>query len=665
MNEQSTVITYNNNQQKSNSKTILYLIIIGLLLVIIGVAGILLFSGETKKAQSRTIMIYMVGSNLESRSGIASAELAAIDYQKAKEQNVNVVLIAGGAKKWYNDYIDKSETSIFELGENGFTKVKQQDKKNMGKPETLSDFINYVYDNYKTDKYDLLFWNHGGAIGGSEYDELSGDDNLSLTELNNALKDTKFNKDNKLELIFFRTCLNGSIEVANTFKDYADYLVSSEEITYGTPETSELKFINEIQTKDTAKEIGKKFITTYRAELNQMKENSGYEDDESVYSTYSVVDLSKVDQLTESLTDFISSIDVTENFAEISKVRANLLQYGSVSVTYDMIDLYNFVDELKGISPEKAKKVLNTFENTVVYNWATDSRSRGLSIYFPYKGSNTVKQQYIKMYNEFDGLSGYKDFIQLFNNTKLSGPNKKVSFSNMDVNKSSTDKQESDFAIELTDEQMNNLASAQYVVYRDNKDGYYRPIYSGGTAKINGNKLEATIKNKQLKVKSTNDESDEMIITMFEQSETEKYVTYYTLVQLQKFSTESISDWKHDSAMINIIFDKETKKVDVISTVYNDDDYPTAAIANVSDYDSVAFSAASGWTILDDDGNYVGPIVENGRVKGDGIVTGWEEKPGNYEFELAQFDNEYDYYCVFILTDIYGNKAYTKLVKMN
>lgn len=665
MNEQSTVITYNNNQQKSNSKTILYLIIIGLLLVIIGVAGILLFSGETKKAQSRTIMIYMVGSNLESRSGIASAELAAIDYQKAKEQNVNVVLIAGGAKKWYNDYIDKSETSIFELGENGFTKVKQQDKKNMGKPETLSDFINYVYDNYKTDKYDLLFWNHGGAIGGSEYDELSGDDNLSLTELNNALKDTKFNKDNKLELIFFRTCLNGSIEVANTFKDYADYLVSSEEITYGTPETSELKFINEIQTKDTAKEIGKKFITTYRAELNQMKENSGYEDDESVYSTYSVVDLSKVDQLTESLTDFISSIDVTENFAEISKVRANLLQYGSVSVTYDMIDLYNFVDELKGISPEKAKKVLNTFENTVVYNWATDSRSRGLSIYFPYKGSNTVKQQYIKMYNEFDGLSGYKDFIQLFNNTKLSGPNKKVSFSNMDVNKSSTDKQESDFAIELTDEQMNNLASAQYVVYRDNKDGYYRPIYSGGTAKINGNKLEATIKNKQLKVKSTNDESDEMIITMFEQSETEKYVTYYTLVQLQKFSTESISDWKHDSAMINIIFDKETKKVDVISTVYNDDDYPTAAIANVSDYDSVAFSAASGWTILDDDGNYVGPIVENGRVKGDGIVTGWEEKPGNYEFELAQFDNEYDYYCVFILTDVYGNKAYTKLVKMN
>ncbi len=652
----------NTNINQNKSKKLLYIIIILLLVIIITVVGLL---SNSKKSYSRTIMIYMVGSNLESRGGIATAELAAIDYQKANEQNINVVLIAGGAKKWYNDYIDTDETSIFELTENGFEKVKQQDRKNMGNPETLTDFINYTYENYKTDKYDLLFWNHGGAIAGSEYDELSKEDNLSLVELNSALKETNFNEKNKLEAIFFRTCLNGTIEVANTFKDFAEYLISSEEITYGTSDTSELKFINKIEKTDTTKEIGKKFVATYREELNQMKEEDSAfgNDDQSVYSTYSVVNLSKIDTLTNTFLDFISSIDVSKNFAKISKVRANLFQYGSIEETYDMIDLYNLVNELQEIEPEKAKKVMNAFENAIEYNWATDERSRGLSIYFPYNGSERYVKSFLKLYNDFDYLSEYKEFIKSFNNIKLAGPSKRVSYSSMAINKKTSD-QESDFTLELTDEQINNLATAQYVVYRDNKDGYYRPIYSGGTAKVNGNNLEASIRNKQLKVKSTKD-GDELILTLFEQGETEKFVNYYTYVVLQKISTESVSDWKFDNARINLILDKETNKIEVISTIYSDEEHPSSEIVNISDYDSVAFSASSGWTILDDEGNYVGPIVENGKVKGNGIITGFEEKPGQYKFDLAQFDEEYDYYCVFILTDIYGNKSYSKLVKMN
>lgn len=58
-----------------------------------------------------------------------------------------------------------------------------------------------------------------------------------------------------------------------------------------------------------------------------------------------------------------------------------------------MIDLYNLVYNLKDLSPKKADKVLKNLENTVIYNYATDSNSRGISIYFPFNGSNLVKEK--------------------------------------------------------------------------------------------------------------------------------------------------------------------------------------------------------------------------------------------------------------------------------
>ena len=352
--------------KKNNTKTMLYIIIILLLVIIISVVGLLLNNKKIKESFSRTVMIYMVGSDLETRNGLATVDLNGIDYEKTTENNVNVLLIAGGSKKWHNDYIDKSETSIYKLESNGFVKVKEQELQSMGKPNVLSDFINYVYENYQTDKYDLIFWNHGGAIAGSEYDELNNYDNLSLNELNEALSNTKFNSNNKLELVFFNTCLNGTIEVANTFKDYSDYLVASEETTLGSPYTSELQFINNIETTDDQIDVGKKFISTYKDKIRVIKEKSIFEDDSAIYSTYSLIDLSNVDELTNSVSEFFKEIDVEDNFNQISKARANLLQYGESAPSYDMVDLYNLVDELKEISPKKADNVFKSFEKKII-----------------------------------------------------------------------------------------------------------------------------------------------------------------------------------------------------------------------------------------------------------------------------------------------------------
>ena len=87
---------------------------------------ILFCSIETVKhfsKSSRTIMIYLVGTDLETKGGLASRDLQDLKYEKIKNNNVNVVLIAGGTKTWKNNYIDSTSTSIYELKETGFVKV--------------------------------------------------------------------------------------------------------------------------------------------------------------------------------------------------------------------------------------------------------------------------------------------------------------------------------------------------------------------------------------------------------------------------------------------------------------------------------------------------------------------------------------------------------------
>ena len=650
-----------NNGKKNNKK---YLLLLVLVLVIVSGIG-LIFLNINKKSVSRTIMIYMVGSNLESNSGLATVDLNSIDYDQAKSQNTNVLLIAGGSLMWQNDYIDVNETSIYELTENGFTKVEEQNRQNMGDSSVLSNFLTYVYDNYKTDKYDLIFWNHGGAIQGSEYDDLNDGDNLSLYEFSLGLEASPFNQDNKLELVIFRTCLNGTIEVASIFNKYSEYLVASEEVTMGAAWTSVLSFVNDINSEDTSIEVAKKYINSYKKQMQDIIDvrKKASLDVDSIYSTYSLIDLSKVQTLRDSVNEFFEDINVSSNYNLIAKVRANLRQYGTTVPHFDMVDLYNLVNELKELSPSKAEKVFDDFEDAVVYNWATNPESRGLSIYFPYRGNKDAKQMFLATYNGFDGFTSYKNFINEFYNIQISGKSATSYLMNDIKSEKSTDENESieDFSLELTDEQLQTFAKATYIVYRDNKDGYFKPIYSGGQAKLEGNILKASIRDRQLRITSKAYPGESLTLFSIETDNTDKYINYEIPIVLENFT-----DWKSDQAIMNLAYDKKTKKIDIVAVLYDEGELANTAVVDLSKYDDILFSVSSGWSILDEDGNYVGPQDnENGGVKGDGIITGWEDKPENIEFELESFDDDYDYYCVFKINDVYNNVSYSKLVKMN
>ena len=636
---------------------ILIIILSSVIVILLAIFIFIALSGN-KTNLSRTIMIYMVGSDLESGNGLATVDLNEINYNLMDNQNINVLLVAGGTKKWQNDYIETNETSIYKLTPSGFSKIREQNLQNMGSSEVLSNFINYVYNNYKTDKYDLIFWNHGGAINGSEFDEISKD-NLSLVEMKEALKNTPFNQNNKIETIMFRTCLNGTIEVADIFTDYSDYLVASEEVTNGYRLEGMLKFINTIKTSDTGYDVSKKFIDSYKNMMRNLN-NTLYSlgvDETYIYSTYSIVDLSKIKKLENSINDFFSSIDLSKNYNEIGRVRSNLYQYASDENAYDMVDLYNLVYELKSLNPSKADNVLKNIENTVLYNWATNSKSRGISIYFPFNGKKQEISYFLDIYKDFNSLNEYNKFINNFNYLKNSNV---TSYSYLE-NKTTVDNKEkqADFTLELTDEQLKTFAKASFIVFKNTHDDYYYPVYRGNNLQLNGNKLQANIKDRQLKAVSTLD-GTENIVTLIEDEYTDDYIKYTALLTLEDFSSEDIFEWKYDAVKMSLVYDKLTGNTKIGSVIINngDNDLPGIVAVNLDDYTNMVF-ASSSYKILDDNGNYTSDWVSDGGIKG------MEEKVDKVDFKLQNFDDGYDYYCVFYIFDTNNNVSYSKLVKLN
>ena len=366
-------------------------------LVVLAGLGMVVLTQNTG-GSGRVVMIYMVGSNLESKSGLATRDLQDLDYKKLTANNTKVILIAGGTTSWKNNYIDVNETSIYSLEANGFQKINARPKTNMGSADNLSYFLTYVHNHYKASKYDFIYWNHGGAVDGSEYDDLSGD-HLMLQEMSRAFENSPF-KNKKLEVISFRTCLNSTIEVANIYKKYAKYLVASEEVTIGSPADSAIRFLNDVKITDSGIDYGKKQIETYKDVVSNTCNYSSYtkkRDNYCIDSTYAVIDLSKIDNISNNLNDFSKDLDksVSTNYKEYSKIRANMEQYGANEPSYDMVDLYDFSEKFNKYS-NSGNKLRNSIDDAVVYNWSNTNHSHGLSIYFPYI-SNLSFHSFVKL----------------------------------------------------------------------------------------------------------------------------------------------------------------------------------------------------------------------------------------------------------------------------
>lgn len=367
-----------------------------------------------------TVLVYMNGSDLESQydeeygeyAGAGSSDLMEM-MQVGSSDEVNVIIETGGTYTWANEVVDGERNQRWLVHENELEKLMDLEKRNIGDPGTLTDFLTWGVQEFPAENYALIFWNHGGgSIMGFGADEWFEGDSLTLAEMNEAMQQFYAHTGERFELVGFDACLMATIETAQVFSPYADYFVASEELEPGHGWNYEpiLRTLVQKPTVDGA-ELGKVIVDGYKAQA--------IEQEQEMSITLSVTDLSAVDEVVTALEAFIdqaeSDLSPEGQLYRIAQGRGKAEGYGSTTAhggDTDMVDLADLAENLQGHYPEAAQALIVAIDQAVVYNMNSEGRpdASGLSIYFPYKDKDNF-QASLNVLQQMDFSDAYHEFL--------------------------------------------------------------------------------------------------------------------------------------------------------------------------------------------------------------------------------------------------------------
>lgn len=351
-----------------------------------------------------TVMVYMIGSDLESDGGCATADL--IEMINAEVGgNVNLIVQTGGAKSWQNDVVDARAVQRWQVVGEGLRELDNIGRASMVDPGTVTDFVRFCAENYPADRYGLIFWNHGGGTvwgyGSDEY--YSG--SLSLAQIDDALTDA----DVKFDFVGFDACLMATIENAVMLEKHADYLIASEELEpgQGWDYAAWLPALVENSSLDTIS-LGSRIVDSFI-------EHNGESD------TLSVVELREIPHTYEMLSRFIDTAKgeitaETLSFSQVSQARSRAKSY------YDnQAEMVDIVDLVSRLDVEGTEDVVAAINSAVKYrNICTLRGSNGLSMYFPYTELDSYSDTREDVYTiGFD--DDYLSFFDYFVNVLAGG----------------------------------------------------------------------------------------------------------------------------------------------------------------------------------------------------------------------------------------------------
>ena len=416
-----------------------------------------------------TVMVYIVGSNLESRLGAATSDIdemkdSGLDYKKA-----NLLLYTGGSRRWVSD-IPNDVNSVLDLSKDEEVRITAQTggSANMGDAQTLAEFINYCTRNYPAEHYALILWDHGGGpLWGYGSDELFENDSLLLDEMRAAMDSTEFGPDHKLDWVGFDACLMGAFENAVLWKDYARYLVSSEEVEAGRG--WDYHFLSAINESGEPETVASAVVDAY---------STYYEENRTEFfnpdATLSVMDLSRTDELSDSISALFGAMDkgiANGDYAQINQARSRtkafgLSAVGSVEEAYDLVDLKDFAGQLTELYPEECEQVAKAVDGMVLHAASNVEGAGGISIYLP--GNNkALYNASSQLYAGGMPLSGaYQSYVDAYAGEWFSQT--EIDWSLPEIGQGG-----GELTLQLTGEQAENVSQAYYTVMRRDFGGQY------------------------------------------------------------------------------------------------------------------------------------------------------------------------------------------------
>ena len=336
-----------------------------------------------------TVMVYMDGDN-----SLSSATTTDLNEMKNVGSNGDINIVV-------QDDTKTETTKRYFIEQDNIKMIKDMGELEMSDYKTLVDFAKWTIDNYPSDHYLLVLWDHGKGFERSPLTisrDIAWDDNpsptssMSIPSLGEALSEIKGYLGKKIDIIGMDACLMNMIEVAYQIKDYADYMVGSESLepSNGWPYDKILKDLEDNTTMDAetlAKTIVEDYINNYR--------DSGFD-----YPTQTATNLSKLDNLSfyvnklaNSLIDRIDNSTIKETLTNTifdSVQRFDDSNDNLINTDDNYVDLYHLAqlihnnDNMTQDIKDAADEVLKSFNSCVVASEHINlTNAHGLSIWFP------------------------------------------------------------------------------------------------------------------------------------------------------------------------------------------------------------------------------------------------------------------------------------------
>ena len=360
-----------------------------------------------------TIMVYLCGTDLESRSKMATSDLQEMASAKIAD-NVNVIVYTGGCSRWNNSIISSSKNQIYQVKQGGLLQlVDNAGVGPMTDPATLTSFIKYCKKNFPANRNELIFWDHGsGSVSGYGYDEkYKNSGSMSLAGISKALKDGGVTFD----FVGFDACLMATAETGLMLDDYADYMIASEETEPGIGwyYTDWLTALSKNTSMPTT-QLGQNIVDSFVETCAKRTPGQG--------TTLSVTDLAELSNTVPSkLNAFAKSISKSikdKDFKTVSSARRGTREFGRTA-RIDQVDLAHLA---YNVGNKEGRELAEAIQSAVKYNRTSTGMTYayGLSIYFPYQSTRYVDKA-TQSYNEIGMDEEYTQAIRAFAKLQVSG----------------------------------------------------------------------------------------------------------------------------------------------------------------------------------------------------------------------------------------------------
>ncbi len=247
-----------------------------------------------------------------------------------------------------------------------------------GNPTTLTNFITWAVSNYPASHYLLDIWDHGGGFEGVAYDDTSGN-NLDTFTLKTAIA----NAATHFDVIGFDACMMAMAEVDFQLRDWANYIVGSEETVPGDgwPYDSILTALK-ANPSMSASSLSSTIVSKYK----------GYYQAYCSKCTMAAVVTSRLPALANAASAFA---DAAENgYLGIYHSQISSAWYHADYYSWDIYnDLYDFARLVRLDSTihdlvlqSSADKVKSAVASAVISEWhgSQHANSHGLSVYIEY-----------------------------------------------------------------------------------------------------------------------------------------------------------------------------------------------------------------------------------------------------------------------------------------